>query len=153
MTTKPSFASASPYTLPEVCSLQLPIGWALIIAGYFFFSSKFAGKWMSAEMSQYPLLIFTLSWDAIRSPLDWLYHSTTHEYRLAHDLPAIPILPRHTRLISDLHSRAGCQVAERDCRNRSLWVSLWVRIFASEFNLALDGCRFLVRRAAIPQSF
>jgi len=22
----------------------------------------------------------------------------------------------------------GCQVAERDCRNRSLWVSLWVRI-------------------------
>src|SRR5215467_3685248 len=32
--------------------------------------------------------------------------------------------------ISDLHSRGGCQVAERDCRNRSLWVSLWVRIFA-----------------------
>jgi len=22
----------------------------------------------------------------------------------------------------------GCQVAEKDCRNRSLWVNLWVRI-------------------------
>ena len=28
----------------------------------------------------------------------------------------------------DLHSRGGCQVTERDCRNHSLWVSLWVRI-------------------------
>jgi hypothetical protein len=36
---------------------------------------------------------------------------------------------RHTRLISDLHSRGGCQVAERDCRNRLLWVNLWVRLF------------------------
>ncbi len=24
----------------------------------------------------------------------------------------------------------GCQVAEKDCRNRSPWVNLWVRIFA-----------------------
>jgi hypothetical protein len=22
----------------------------------------------------------------------------------------------------------GCQVAEKDCRNRSLWVNLWVRL-------------------------
>jgi hypothetical protein len=38
--------------------------------------------------------------------------------------------PSHTCLISDLHSRGGCQVAEKDCGNRSLWVNLWVRIFA-----------------------
>jgi hypothetical protein len=25
-----------------------------------------------------------------------------------------------------LGSHGGCQVAERDCRNRSLWVNLWV---------------------------
>jgi hypothetical protein len=31
-------------------------------------------------------------------------------------------------MFSDLHSRGGCQVAERDYRNRSLWVNLWVRI-------------------------
>jgi len=24
----------------------------------------------------------------------------------------------------------GCQVAEKDCRNRSLWVNLWVKILA-----------------------
>ena len=29
----------------------------------------------------------------------------------------------------------GCEVAEKDCRNRSLWVSLWARIFQS-------GCRY-----------
>jgi len=30
--------------------------------------------------------------------------------------------------ISDLHSRGGCQVAERDCRNLSLWVFEWSEI-------------------------
>ena len=34
----------------------------------------------------------------------------------------------------------GCQVAEKDCRNRSLWVNLWVRIFRSEcfLNFAME---------------
>jgi hypothetical protein len=31
-------------------------------------------------------------------------------------------------LFSDLHSRGSCQVAKKDCRNRPLWVNLWVRI-------------------------
>jgi len=39
----------------------------------------------------------------------------------------LPCQSRHTPLISDLHSRGGCQVAQRDCRNHSLWVNLWVR--------------------------
>ena len=28
----------------------------------------------------------------------------------------------------------GCQVAEKDCRNRSLWVNLWVRIFRARMS-------------------
>src|SRR6516165_6788541 len=67
MTTKPSLASAVPYTLPEVCSLQLPMGCALMMAGYFFFSSKLGGKWISAAISQYMslflmLTVFILCW-------------------------------------------------------------------------------------------
>ena len=31
-------------------------------------------------------------------------------------------------IISDLHSRGGCQVAEKDLRNRSLPVNMWIRI-------------------------
>src|SRR6516162_633539 len=96
MTTKPSFASASPYTLPDVCSLQLPIGWALIIAGYFFFSSKFGGKWISAEMSQYPLLIFTFLRfsDAMRSPSSAAitFGCFVGEYRPAQEFAASPIV-------------------------------------------------------------
>ena len=56
-------------------------------------------------------------------------------------------LARHTRIISALHSRGGCQVAERDCRNRSLWVSLWVRIFASN-----SSCLAALRALAADQS-
>jgi hypothetical protein len=33
----------------------------------------------------------------------------------------------------------GCQVAERDCRNRSLWVNLWVRISRFYWSFALLG--------------
>ncbi|HEY2204174.1 MAG TPA: hypothetical protein VGH99_06845 [Pseudonocardia sp.] len=44
MTTNPSRASAVPYTVPEVCSLQLPMGCALTIAGYVVDSSNPGGK-------------------------------------------------------------------------------------------------------------
>jgi len=48
-----------------------------------------------------------------------------------------------TRIISDLHSRGGCQVAERDCKNLFLWVNLWVRVFRSEcvWGLEMDMTR------------
>ena len=40
----------------------------------------------------------------------------------------------------------GCQVAEKDCRNRSLWVSLWVRVFASGSIAHTADCRNLSLR-------
>jgi hypothetical protein len=49
------------------------------------------------------------------------------------------------RLISDLRSRGGCQVAERDCRNHSLWVSPWVRIFRPECPHALGDSSLQLR--------
>jgi hypothetical protein len=55
------------------------------------------------------------------------------------ELATSAVTARHTRLISDLHSRGGCQVAERDCRNRSLWVNLWVRIFATTIGCLVFG--------------
>jgi hypothetical protein len=33
----------------------------------------------------------------------------------------------------------GCQVAEKDCRNRSLWVILWVRIFVTTIGYLVFG--------------
>ena len=36
----------------------------------------------------------------------------------------------------------GCQVAERDCRNRSLWVNLWVRPPAGRHNRGVSPSRF-----------
>ena len=42
----------------------------------------------------------------------------------------LPRQSRHRRIISDLRSQRGLPVAEKDCRNRSLWVNLWVRILA-----------------------
>src|SRR5215472_11495401 len=40
----------------------------------------------------------------------------------------------------------GCQVAERDCRNRSLWVNLWIRVLgevtpAVAIRPCAAGCR------------
>jgi len=33
---------------------------------------------------------------------------------------------RRLKIISDLRSQRGLPVAEKDCRNRSLWVNLWL---------------------------
>jgi hypothetical protein len=41
------------------------------------------------------------------------------------ELATSAVTARHTRIISDLSSLRGLPVAEKDCRNRSLWVNLW----------------------------
>ena len=59
---------------------------------------------------------------------------------------------RYARIISDLHSRGGCQAAEKDCRNRSLWVNLWVRIFRSECFLCFGMRAFIAISRTLPRS-
>jgi hypothetical protein len=54
----------------------------------------------------------------------------------------------------------GCQVAEKDCRNLSLWVNLWVRTlrperflsFGMEHGNAVDMMPILVRTSAVVRS-
>ena len=59
--------------------------------------------------------------------------------------------PITTRTISDLHSKRGLPIAERDCRNLSRWVILWVRIVRLECSLSFGmGHRTALDPVPIP---
>lgn len=62
------------------------------------------------------------------------------EHRIAVD--PVPVSLR-------INGLRGCQVAEKDGRNRSLWASLWVRIFRPESSSTCLRCLRQVRASCV----